>query len=103
MAVQDNFKESIDDVTPEGSTKVSSNDVENDKAAFLSSFTAAENKAIMRKVDKRFLLVIGMMYLIKNVRALIANWHRSRANHYRLITKMLPVQRFYKSVLLGIS
>ncbi|KAI9687921.1 MAG: hypothetical protein M1822_002003 [Bathelium mastoideum] len=37
------------------------------KDAFLSSFTANENHAIMRKVDRRFLLLIGLMYLIKNI------------------------------------
>ncbi|KAF2644428.1 permease of the major facilitator superfamily [Massarina eburnea CBS 473.64] len=37
------------------------------KEAFLSSFSQAENKAIMRKVDRRFLFIIGMMYLIKSV------------------------------------
>ena len=29
------------------------------KEAFLSTFTQAENKAIMRKVDRRFLVIIG--------------------------------------------
>ncbi len=37
------------------------------RAAFLSSFTPEENHAIIPKVDRRFLLIIGMMYLIKNV------------------------------------
>lgn len=37
------------------------------KSEFLSSFTQEENKEIMRKVDKRFLLLIGMMLAIKNV------------------------------------
>ncbi|KAK7900059.1 hypothetical protein LTR67_003805 [Exophiala xenobiotica] len=34
---------------------------------FLSSFSAEEDKAIMRKVDRRFLLLIGLMYMLKNV------------------------------------
>lgn len=38
------------------------------KAAFLSTFTAAEEKMIMRKVDKCFILLTGIMYLIKQVR-----------------------------------
>ncbi|KAH8900183.1 MFS general substrate transporter [Thozetella sp. PMI_491] len=37
------------------------------KKAFLESFSAAEDKAIMRKVDRKFLLLIGLIYLIKNV------------------------------------
>jgi hypothetical protein len=37
------------------------------KAAFLSTFTAAEEKKIMRKVDKCFILLTGIMYLIKQV------------------------------------
>ncbi|KAF2829730.1 high-affinity nicotinic acid transporter [Ophiobolus disseminans] len=37
------------------------------KAAFLSTFTADEEKRIMRKVDKIFFLLTGMMYLIKQV------------------------------------
>ena len=35
------------------------------KAAFLSTFTAKEEKRIMRKVDYRFILLTGIMYLIK--------------------------------------
>lgn len=37
------------------------------RAAFLSSFTAEEEKNIMRKVDRRFLVLIGLMYMIKTV------------------------------------
>lgn len=38
-----------------------------DKAAFLATFTEEENKAIMKKVDRRFLLLIGILYLTKNL------------------------------------
>lgn len=37
------------------------------KRAFLASFGVAEDKAVMRKVDRRFLLLIGCIYVIKNV------------------------------------
>ena len=37
------------------------------KAEFLSSFTAEEEKSIMKKVDARFLLLTGIMYMIKTV------------------------------------
>ncbi|EXJ58771.1 hypothetical protein A1O7_06201 [Cladophialophora yegresii CBS 114405] len=40
---------------------------EDDREAFLSFFTAEEDRKIMRKVDKRFLLLIGLMYMLKNV------------------------------------
>lgn len=39
------------------------------REAFLASFTAEENHRIMRKVDRKFLLIIGMMYILKNVSA----------------------------------
>jgi hypothetical protein len=39
------------------------------REAFLASFTADENHRIMRKVDRKFLLIIGMMYILKNVRS----------------------------------
>jgi hypothetical protein len=39
------------------------------KAAFLSTFTAHDEKRIMGKVDKRFVLLAGIMYLIKQVSA----------------------------------
>ncbi|KAL3425086.1 high-affinity nicotinic acid transporter [Phlyctema vagabunda] len=42
-------------------------DVDSDRATFLASFTREEEKSIMRKVDRKFLLLIGCMYLIKNV------------------------------------
>ena len=38
------------------------------KAAFLATFTPQDDKDIMRKVDKRFLLLIGILYMTKNVR-----------------------------------
>lgn len=40
---------------------------EQDRETFLSSFTAEEDRKIMRKVDKRFLLLIGLMYMLKNI------------------------------------
>ena len=40
---------------------------ENLRETFLASFTAAEDKKIMRKVDQRFLLLIGLMYMLKNI------------------------------------
>lgn len=43
-------------------------DPEAERIAFLSSFSAEEDRAIRRKVDWRFLWLIGMMYIIKNVR-----------------------------------
>jgi hypothetical protein len=38
-----------------------------DRKAFLASFSPEEDKKIRRKVDWRFLWLIGMMYIIKNV------------------------------------
>lgn len=37
------------------------------RETFLSSFTTEEDKKVMRKVDRRFLLLIGLMYMLKNV------------------------------------
>lgn len=37
------------------------------KAAFLATFTAEDEKRIMRKVDMRFVFLAGIMYLIKQV------------------------------------
>ncbi|KAK5130038.1 hypothetical protein LTR08_002512 [Meristemomyces frigidus] len=37
------------------------------REAFLVSFTPAEDKSIMRKVDRRFLLLIGILYMTKNI------------------------------------
>ncbi len=42
-------------------------DAEAQRRAFLSSFSPEEDKAIRRKVDYRFLWLIGLMYIIKNV------------------------------------
>jgi hypothetical protein len=66
MAVPD-VEEAVDDLSHTSSQKLPDSASQNDKEAFLSSFTAAEGKAIIRKVDRRFLFIIGMMYLIKNV------------------------------------
>lgn len=37
------------------------------RAAFLATFSAEEERAIMRKVDIRFCLLIGVMFMVKNV------------------------------------
>lgn len=37
------------------------------REAFLASFTPEEDRSIMKKVDKRFLLLIGILYLSKTV------------------------------------
>lgn len=46
----------------------SQSDAATDPVAFLASFSPEEDKAIRRKVDRRFLWLIGLMYIIKNVR-----------------------------------
>jgi hypothetical protein len=43
------------------------------KAAFLATFTAEDEKRIMRKVDMRFVFLAGVMYLIKQVCSYIVN------------------------------
>jgi hypothetical protein len=42
-------------------------DSETYRRSFLSRFTAEDDKRIMRKVDSRFLLLMGFMYLIKQI------------------------------------
>jgi hypothetical protein len=38
-----------------------------DRAAFLDTFTPEEQKKIIRKVDYRILLIVGLIYLVKQV------------------------------------
>lgn len=45
-----------------------SDDEAAEKAAFLASFSLEEEKKILRKIDYRFLLLIGLMYMIKQAR-----------------------------------
>ncbi len=45
-----------------------SDDEAGEKAAFLASFSLEEEKKILRKIDHRFLILIGLMYMIKQVR-----------------------------------
>lgn len=42
---------------------------ENEEArvAFLATFSAEESKSIMRKVDRRFFILIGVMFMFKSV------------------------------------
>lgn len=37
------------------------------RSAFLSTFSAEEERSILNKIDKRFLVIIGFMYMIKQV------------------------------------
>ncbi|KAF2009893.1 MFS transporter [Aaosphaeria arxii CBS 175.79] len=57
----------VDAGVRDATTSETASGISQSKAEFLSSFTQAENKAIMRKVDRRFLFIIGMMYVIKNI------------------------------------
>jgi hypothetical protein len=42
-----------------------------DRTAFLDTFTPAEQKKIIRKVDYRILLIVGLIYLVKQVRTIL--------------------------------
>jgi len=57
------------DATDTGVTVLDSGpgDATAERVAFLSSFSPEEDKAIRRKVDWRFLWLIGLMYIIKNI------------------------------------
>ncbi|KAI8297268.1 MFS transporter prlL [Colletotrichum sp. SAR11_240] len=37
------------------------------RAAFLSTFSADEERSVLNKIDKRFLIIIGFMYMIKQI------------------------------------
>ena len=39
------------------------------RVAFLATFTPAESKAIISKVDRRFFVLAGLMFMVKNVSA----------------------------------
>jgi hypothetical protein len=41
--------------------------VDDDRVAFLDTFTPQEEKRIMRKIDYRILVTIGVIYLVKQV------------------------------------
>lgn len=69
---EDVFQDGTDSTglpTGECSIHVLHDGTEHGKKEFLASFTASEDKAIMRKVDLRFLWLIGITYLIKNSKA----------------------------------
>ena len=63
------------EVPDSGSNSIHS-DAEAERRAFLSTFSPEEDKAIRRKVDYRFLWLIGLMYIIKNVSGdrFLMNW-----------------------------
>lgn len=61
------------------------------KAAFLATFTPQDDKDVMRKVDRRFLLLIGILYMTKNVSAMPTRYvERTCLQHFRSITSMHP-------------
>lgn len=37
------------------------------RMAFLATFSASDEKTIMRKIDRRFVILIGLMFMFKNV------------------------------------
>lgn len=60
-------KSKIGGLTSVATLDSSQSDATADPIAFLASFSVEEDKAIRRKVDRRFLWLIGLMYIIKNV------------------------------------
>jgi hypothetical protein len=61
------------------------------KAAFLATFTPQDDKDVMRKVDRRFLLLIGILYMTKNVSATPSrSLGHIRLQHIRSTTSMHP-------------
>ena len=61
------------------------------KAAFLATFTPQDDKDVMRKVDRRFLLLIGILYMTKNVSATSTGYlEHTCSHHFRSITSMHP-------------
>ena len=69
----DDIKEpSADAIKDVETTPDNASESSNSKTTFLESFSQAENKRIMRKVDRRFLVITGMMYLIKQVTTLFS-------------------------------
>lgn len=61
------------------------------REAFLTSFTPEDDRHIMRKVDKRFLLLIGVLYLSKTVSTRkLQNAMFQLLTATRLIIPMLP-------------
>ncbi|KAH7395549.1 MFS transporter [Cadophora sp. MPI-SDFR-AT-0126] len=52
---------------PNSSSNSFHSDSEAERRAFLSTFSPEEDKSIRRKVDCRFLWLIGLMYIIKNI------------------------------------
>jgi hypothetical protein len=57
--------------------------------AFLSSFSPEEDRAIRRKVDFRFLWLIGVMYIIKNVSPKSLKSYTETHDIVRSTTRML--------------
>lgn len=60
---------------------------ENEEArvAFLATFSAEESKSIMRKVDRRFFVLIGVMFMFKSVSIesrLVPRLHAQRLTFY---------------------
>jgi hypothetical protein len=68
MSSQEKVEEN-NDVAEISSTQSQPQSIEEagSKAAFLATFTPQDDKDVMRKVDRRFLLLIGILYMTKNV------------------------------------
>lgn len=58
--------DSVGSPTDDFSSAILHDGTEQEKKAFVASCSAADDKAIMRKVDWRFLWLIGITYLIKS-------------------------------------
>jgi len=75
---------------------------EEDRKAFLASYSAEEDKEIRRKVDRRFLWLIGLIYILKNVSyptpTTFEDSEETQSHlQYRSTTKMQPLSRCCKS------
>jgi hypothetical protein len=59
----------VAEISSTQSSKPQSIEEAGSKATFLATFTPQDDKDVMRKVDRRFLLLIGILYMTKNVSA----------------------------------
>lgn len=67
LATKTEENNNVAEISSTQSSKPQSIEEAGSKAAFLATFTPQDDKVVMRKVDRRFLLLIGILYMTKNV------------------------------------
>jgi hypothetical protein len=88
QAVSDNSSSKSNQDAPAVEVRAHTDAVDDNRVAFLDTFTPAEQTKIIRKIDRRILIMAEVIYLVKQVSNLAR--HLQDSHFLRLMSTLQP-------------